>query len=340
MFLLTPRLQDHNQAVDLRIGFLGVAHMHAYGYAQAIASLPDIEAVGVWDAEGARATKFWESTGITAIADREELLASTDAVIICSENTSHAELGMLAATAGKHTLCEKPLVTDIMAGEAWIEQCKTAGVKLMTAFPCRYSPAFARLADTNAKGELGRLLAICSTNRGSCPFDWFVETEKSGGGAMIDHTVHVADLLRALLGKDPVRVQAQTGNLMFGQDWEDTAMLTLDYADGFFATLDSSWSRPKSYKTWGDVTMNAVFERGVVELDLFNQHVDVYRNQSMRHGLAGYGSDLDRLLVSDFLRCIREDTEPRVTGKDGLAAARIALAGYESARRGTAVAVL
>lgn len=116
-------------------------------------------------------------------------------------------------------------------------------------------------------------------------------------------------------------------------------MLTLEYANGFFATLDSSWSRPKSYKTWGDVTMNAVFEQGVIELDLFNQHLDVYRNESMRHGLAGYGSDLDRLLVADFLRCIREDSEPAVTGEDGLAASRIALAAYESARRGTAVQV-
>ena len=41
---------------------------------------------------------------------------------------------------------------------------------------------------------------------------------------MIDHTVHVADLLRVLLGEDPVRVQAQTGSNMYGKDWEDTAM--------------------------------------------------------------------------------------------------------------------
>lgn len=314
--------------------------MHAYGYAQAIASLEGLEAVGVWDDKIERAQRFWESMGIEVYPERDRLLNDVDAVIICSENTRHVEIGQAAAQARKHILCEKPLVTDLVAGQAWLEECRSAGVKLMTAFPCRYSPAFGRLREAVESGILGRLVAICSTNRGSCPFDWFVDTELSGGGAMIDHTVHVVDLLRALLGTDPVRVQAQTGNLMYAEAWEDTAMLTLEYDNGFFATLDSSWSRPKSYKTWGDVTMNAVFEQGVIELDLFNQHLDVYRNESMRHGLAGYGSDLDRLLVADFLRCIREDSEPTVTGEDGLAASRIALAAYESVRRGSAVQIV
>ena len=208
--------------------------------------------------------------------------------------------------------------------------------RVMTAFPCRYSPAFVRLKERIASGEIGKIKAICATNRGSCPFDWFVQPELSGGGAMIDHTVHVADLLRNLLAEEPESVQAQTGNNMYGQAWEDTAMLTLQFPSGVFATLDSSWSRPKSFKTWGDVTMNVVGEDGVIELDMFNQALDVYDNNSGKHRMQGIGSDLDALLVADFLKAVADPNHtPQVTGEDGIKAAMIALAGYESARLGS-----
>src|SRR5207253_2134250 len=97
-------------------------------------------------------------------------------------------------------------------------------VKVMTAFPCRYAPSFTRLQERVKAGDIGPIKAICATNRGRCPFDWFVQENLSGGGAMIDHTVHVTDLLRALLGEEPTRVQAQTGSNMYGQSWDDTAM--------------------------------------------------------------------------------------------------------------------
>jgi predicted dehydrogenase len=215
---------------------------------------------------------------------------------------------------------------------------ENAGIKLMTAFPCRYSPAFQRLKEKVAGGEIGSIAAISATNRGRCPFDWFVDKSRSGGGAMIDHTVHVADLLRDLLKSEVVKVQAQTGNNMYGKDWEDTAMLTLEFENGIFATLDSSWSRPKSYKTWGDVTMNVVGEKGVIELDMFGQSVDMHQDSSMQHTVASFGSDLDGPLVADFVNCVQNDMPPPITGFDGLQAARVAMAGYKSTETGEAVA--
>ena len=214
-----------------------------------------------------------------------------------------------------------------------------AGTKLMTAFPCRYSPGFRELCRKVWAGDLGEIRAICATNRGRCPFGWFVEVEKSGGGAMIDHTVHVADLLRVLLRAEPVSVMAQTGNNMYGKGWEDIAMLSIGFAGGVFATLDSSWSRHASYKTWGDVTMHVVGERAVLELDMFGQEVHVYKSGEVTHTVAGFGSNIDAGLVADFVRCIREDSPEPISGRDGLQAARVAMAGYESVRTGQPVAV-
>lgn len=320
--------------MPVRFGFLSTAHMHCWGYANGMKHNPRAELVGVWDPDAERGKQFADSFGIKVFADPDSLCQAVDAVAITAENRMHAPYAEIAARHGKHIICEKPLVTSEAEWNQFDGAAKKAGVKVMTAFPCRYAPAFQRLLQRVRAGDIGKIVSICSTNRGSCPWGWFVEQEKSGGGAMIDHTVHVADLLGVLLGEYPVRVQAQIGNNMYSQSWEDTAMLTLENASGIFVSLDSSWSRPKSYKTWGDVTMNVVGEGGVIEMDMFGQGFDVYTNEDMRHGLAGYGSDMDAGLVHDFLSCIENDTEPTIPGEAGWKAAKVAIAGYESVRRG------
>ncbi len=321
--------------MPLRIGFLSTAHMHAWGYAAGIQAHPEAEIAGIWDEDAERAKAFAQNFATRTFADPETLFESADAIIVCSENRRHPEHVEWAATAGKPILCEKPIVTN---PEEWLRvKAAAAKVPFMTAFPCRYAPAFQRLKQRLEAGEIGKAIGICATNRGRNPGGWFIEPEKSGGGAMIDHVVHVADLLWVLLGKRPESVFAVSGHNMHRQTWEDTAMLTLEYGDGLFASLDSSWSRPKSYKTWGDVTMNVVGEWGVLELDLFNQSLDVFSDATGAHGLAGYGSDLDAALIADFVQTVQAGRPPSITADDGWQAVRVALAGYASAKSGQPV---
>ncbi|MEZ0327652.1 MAG: Gfo/Idh/MocA family protein [Fimbriimonas sp.] len=316
--------------MPLRVGLVSCAHMHVLSYIHCLKSRSDADVIGIWDHDELRGRAFATDQGIPFIETYEALLQQCDAVAIGSENNLHAAYGIQAANAGKHIACEKPLVTREEDGVAFLEAVRRNGVRLMTAFPCRFSPAYQSLKARIAAGEIGQVRAICATNRGRCPFSWFVKPELSGGGAMIDHVVHVADLLRDLLGEEPVKVQAQVGHNMYGQAWEDTAMLTLEYPSGVFATLDSSWSRPATYRTWGDVTMNVIGDQGVIELDMFGQEVQHYHGGDVTHTVASYGANLDLLMVEEFLRAIAEDREPLVTGEDGFAAAKVALAGYRS----------
>ena len=325
--------------MPLRVGLLTAAHMHVAGYAAACKHHSDVELIGMWDDNAARGQSFTDARSIPFFASLDELLEGVDAVIVTSENMRHAELSVKAAEAGKHILCEKPLAATERDGMLILDAVEKAGVKLMTAFPCRYSPVFQLLKQRVGAGEIGAIRAICATNRGRCPFGWFVETELSGGGAMIDHVVHVTDLLRDLLGEEPVRVQAQTGSNVYGKDWEDTAMLTIEFASGIFATLDSSWSRPSSYHTWGDVTMNVVGEAGVIELDMFGQSVQRYAHGDITHTSNGYGTDLDAAMVDDFVRACLDDRPVSISGFDGMQAARVALAGYKSVVLGQPVSI-
>jgi predicted dehydrogenase len=302
--------------------------MHAYSYAEALTSDESASFVGVWDDVPRRGKEFADKFSVACFEDQAALLNAVDAVIITSENRKHIEMAKAAAERGLAILCEKPVATteEEIAHLANVVE----GATFMTAFPCRFSPSWKRLKERVDSGEIGRIVAISATNHGTCPFGWFVDPEQSGGGSMIDHTVHVADLLRDLIGDEPVSVYAQTGSGMYGQAWEDTAMLHVAFPGGIFATIDSSWSRPASYKTWGDVKMSVVGENGVIELDMFSQGFDIYREKA---GVSGYGSHLDAAMVTAFLDAVSGNKLPPISLTDGIRAAQVAIAGYESASR-------
>src|SRR5437868_1690425 len=139
----------------LRVGMLSVAHVHAWGYAAALKEHPQADFVGAWDESGERLQTFAKSAGVASFIDIDDLLSRVDAVVIASENTKHTGLAQRAAAAGKHILCEKPLVTNETDAATMLELGKK--VKVMTAFPCRYSPAFTRLLERVKAGEIGTI---------------------------------------------------------------------------------------------------------------------------------------------------------------------------------------
>lgn len=325
--------------MSVRVGLLSAAHVHAGGYVHALNADPEADFVGVWDDNEERAREFSRACEVPFYIEIDGFLEKCDAVVIASENVHHGRLAVAAANAGIHILVEKPFAVSEAQAKEMLDAARENNVVLMTAFPCRFSPAYRRLRERVRAGEIGEVRAVCATNRGRCPGGWFTDPALSGGGAMIDHTVHVADLLRDLLQSEPAKVFAQTGNNLHGQAWEDTAKLTVEFENGVFATIDSSWSRPPTFKTWGDVTMNVVGESGVIELDMFGQELQVYGDTTPNHRTAGWGSNLDALMVREFLHAIQEKRTPAVTGDDGWRAAQVALAGYESVRSGQPVAL-
>lgn len=322
----------------LRVGLVSAAHVHTPSYAHHFSAHPRTEVVGIWEDDAERGQAFAKTHGLKWVASLEELLAGSDAVAISSENMKHLAHIEACARAGVHILCEKPIVVrseDFGAVRTAVNGSK--GV-FMTAFPCRFAPSWQIAKQRILDGKLGELKAIMATNRGMCPGGWFTNPSLSGGGAMIDHVVHVADLLFDLFGKAPDSVMAQNGNNMYGQDWDDTAMVTLQYEGGPFVTLDSSWSRPSSYRTWGDVTIRFVGTEGNLSLDLFAQSLEVYKNgQSKSHQSAGYGSDLDGAMVEAFVASCLDGAPVKVSLEDGLRAVAVAIRGYEASAKRTPV---
>lgn len=314
---------------------ISFAHMHAHSYATALKSLPEVELVGIADADLDRGRGAAERFATEHLADYRELLArDIDAVIICSANADHAEHTVAAARAGKHVLVEKPIATTIPDARRMIETCREAGVQLQVAFPCRYHPAVTRVREMLDEGAVGRVIAIKGTNHGRMPGGWFLDKAAAGGGAVMDHTVHVVDLMRWFLGKEVVSVYAEVGTLLHpGLEIDDAGLLSMELEGGIFVTLDTSWSRPKTFPTWGDVTMEIFGTAGVLSLDAFAQTVTVYSDGDRQVEWENWGDDMDTALVRDFVEAVRTGQPVKITGEDGLRAMEVALAAYRASEQ-------
>ncbi len=320
----------------MRIGVWSLAHLHAYSYIAALSARADVEFVGIADDEPERGARVARERGIRFFPEADDLLAAADAVVITSANADHRAMALRAAERGVSVLLEKPIATTLADAQA-IVAAFAGGPTLAIAFPTPFSPAFEALQADARAGALGRILAVRTTNRGTMPGGFFIETERSGGGAVIDHTVHVADLLRRLTGSEYERVYAEVGHGLFHEAWDDSGLLTLEMTDGAFATLDCSWSRPQSFPTWGDVTLRVIGERGNASADLFGQRIVRYPAEEAPPRWEPWGSDLDALMIEDFIAAVREGCRPRSDGIDGLRALEVALAAYRSAEVGQPV---
>jgi predicted dehydrogenase len=310
---------------------LHFAHFHSYAYAWHLATMPGVTLAGVADRDAARGRDAARRLDARYFATVDALLRENpDAVIVGSENVRHQTDVLEAAAAGVHVFCEKPLASSVLAGRRMIAACRKANVVLQVAFPVRFSPPVKRARELVRKGSIGTILAANTTNRGKLVRSWFATPELSGGGAVMDHTVHVVDLLRWFLMDEVVEVYAEAGRLLYaGLECEDCGLLSMKFKRGAFATLDTSWSRLDSYPTWGDVTMRLWGEKGTLRLDAFSQNVTVWGDRARYEG---YGSDCDFAMMADFVTTLRTGQAPGAAADDAMRALEVTMAAYRSIR--------
>lgn len=320
----------------LRVGVMSCAHTHAAAYAGLLGAREDVELVvadpdGFGDVPAERLVvtfdEAWDAFG-----------APLDAIVVTSANAHHEDLVLEATRRGVHVLCEKPLATTVEAAERMVVACRDAGVVLMTAYPVHFSPQVAVLREAVASGALGELVGLTGLNNGQLPTarDWFTDVALAGGGSLVDHTVHVAQILDSLLGA-PETVQAVANRVLWadraGEGAETGGLVTLTYASGVIATIDCSWSQPADAPTWGGLRIQALGTGGQLEIDAFAQRVEGF---GQWHPC---GPDLDGLLLNAFLAAVREGRAAEPTGDVGLRTVRVVAAAQESVRTGQPVAL-
>jgi 1,5-anhydro-D-fructose reductase (1,5-anhydro-D-mannitol-forming) len=146
----------------------------------------------------------WESSVEAALAD-----PAVTHVYVCSRNDDHQHQVAMAASAGKHVLCEKPLAATLEGARQMVDHCHRAGVVLGTGFHLRHNRANEKARALLAEGAIGDPLWIAVTylhelGHGDSTTRLAVSRDVTAPskGAMAGTGAHAVDLVRWILGDE------------------------------------------------------------------------------------------------------------------------------------------
>ncbi len=208
----------------------------------------------VMDIDPARARAMGERLGCAWTTDRAALLARDDvqAVLVATPNIDHAESAQAALAAGKHVLCEKPIVTTLEEGIEVAQAAREAPGIFQSAFMRRCHPAYRELRRL-VQEEAGEIQHVTIRNSGGVPAAKWLDIQNDANYVrlMVSNLVtsgcHSLDIMRWVLG-EPRGVFGKTrswGDLPY----EGYTTATFDY-DGFVACWDYGLHRVLGVGDW------------------------------------------------------------------------------------------
>ena len=195
-----------------------------------------------------------QAEGVAEFPDSAALAASglVDAVIVASPNHTHRDVLAPLFDKGLHILCEKPLATTIDDARWIVDRAAQAPGIFWTAMEYRYMPPAAEFIRQLHAGRVGRLQML-SIREHRFPFLPKVENwnrfSANTGGTMVEKCCHFFDLMRLIVGAEPVRVYCSgamdVNHLDESYDGRrpdilDNSYTTVDFANGVRALLDLS----------------------------------------------------------------------------------------------------
>jgi len=328
----------------VRVGILGVAHQHSEDYAKSVAEkVPNAKLIGVYERNESDGRQFAKRHGVAYQKNLGELLSQVDAVIIASENAFHHSLAVSAAKAGKHVLCEKPIALTLEQAKEMKREAGRSGVKFQMCYTMRYHTVVSVVKELIEDDSIGDILAFVGVNKlnaDAISRRWFWDKRLSGGGAAMDHTVHLADVMRWYTGSEVRDVYCEIGkNLRPRSGVEQTFLTTVTFESGVLGHIDGSWVYPAGYPTWGDFSVEVLGSKGVLFLDAFKQNIYFTGANRPDDKLIwrNYGCDANTEMIRSFIDSIVHDKEPLASIDDGIRGLEITLASYESHAKGRVV---
>lgn len=329
---------------NLKWGLIGASRIAAEWIIPAIKATSGNEVVAVQGGDATRVAHYAREHGIAhAFTSVEDLLASdVDAVYISNTNEKHAPCAMAALMAGKHVLGEKPMAMTLAEAEAMVALAKDKNLVLAINHHLRGMNTHRKLRELVETGALGDLVAVRAmfgvllpeANRG-----WRTESATAGAGVFFDLTVHDADLLHFILGEKLVRVGAFTSNSgISAKGIEDGVATIAQTASGVTVQITESFALEHA-KTSLELhgTKASVFAEDVLlqrpggrlELSVQGQRTEIpvaHENAYPR-------------VIKAFAAAVRGEGRPLVSGEDGLASLRFAIAARTAAETGRVVDV-
>jgi predicted dehydrogenase len=340
----------------VRIAVLG-AGLIGFTHCKLVQASPDAVLSAVVDpsAEGrARA----EQLGAPWFPDFASMLAAgrPDGVLVATPNALHVEHGIEAMAAGLPVLMEKPLADTVAGAEVLVAAAEKYGVPLGTGHYRRHNPMARTAKSILDAGKLGRMVAVHVFYWLMKPDDYFdvAWRKQAGAGPILVNLSHDIDMLRYLCG-EIIAVQAMTSKAIRNFEPEETCVLTLQFASGTLGTVTVSdtvvapwsWEHTTGENPIYPLTDQSAYHIAGTHGALSLPRLELWQNEGKRSWWEPFKAsrihalkqDPWALQIAQFVRVIRGEEEPLVTGRDGLLTMRVIDAIKRAAATGETVRI-
>ena len=223
------------------IGGGGIGSVHA----AILAKDSRVTLQSIFDLDSTRAQAMAARFGCQPAQSVDELLKQSDAVFVCTPNTTHEEVATQALQADKHVFCEKPFALNLESATRLRDRATRSGLVYQVGHNRRFAPVYKILKGAIDRNELRPLSVHAKMNRGELLNPPWVWNAKLTGGFLYETPVHMFDLMTFFFGKvDWVQVAARAHE----HDELDDFSILISFQSGVQATMKtfahSSWHFP------------------------------------------------------------------------------------------------
>jgi predicted dehydrogenase len=267
-----------------------------------------------------------------------------DAVVVATPVHLHYELAKKALEAGKHTFVEKPMTQTSEQSNELVQIAAKKKLTLMVGHTFIYSAPVRRIREIISSGDIGEVQYISSRRLNLGLFQKDINVAW-------DLAPHDISIILYFLGKPPISVNCQ-GKAHIHKDIEDVTNMSLDFENGGFATIHSSWLDPNKIREMiivGSKRMIVYDDNEPLEkIKIYDKrveappHYDTFAEfqYSYHYGdmIAPYIKQTEPLKVEaqHFLDCIKTGKTPESSGLEGLRVIQILEASSRSLKNGGA----
>jgi len=343
---------------NVRLGTVGCGFAARDLYGPYLHYIENGEVVAAMDVDPKKVEAYQRLTGCkSTYTELGAMLEDdgVDAVMISTPTNLHVEQVVLAAEAGKHVYCEKPMAVTIEEADRMIAACRDHGVKLQVGFMKRFNPSYRRAKEIIEDGMLGEMFemrAVWDNARAAASAKAnYRHRLASGGGFLQEDGSHPIDICRWWMG-DVLEVSGEV--LLVAADRfenDDVSMVTMKHKSGALSSLHITMlthrTGMESYEVFG--TKGTLFVRFLfhsshsIEPAIIQLHqgantvrdFTLTTDWNVQREIATHWQYLNEL--RHFCDCILNDKEPAVTGADGRAVVEIINAAYVSSWEGRKV---
>ena len=316
------------------VGSMGYNHLRVYS------EMGDVQVVGASDLNRERLQLIEDRFSVNTYMSYQDLFEKEepDAVSITVPTAEHEKVAAYALEKGAHVLVEKPIAATVEEGKRLIALANKLDRQLMVGHIIRFNPAMQSLKTRLDNGDLGKIFQVFCRRAGPFP------ARIRDVGVVVDLAPHDVDIMRFLIGMNPMRVFAETEQQIH-TDHEDLLFGLLRFPEGITGALEINWLTPTKMRE----TL-VLGEKGLFRVDDLMQDLFFYENTqavgelwSPFRAIRGVSEgSMTRFPIkrqeplkaelAAFIDAIRKGHKVPVTGQDGLEALRISLALVESGK--------